>query len=170
MTRVELINALAEFVTDAVKDFRLPVSVQKGDDEAACEDRAPKVHKMRLPDGTSYKKYAPYVIVQYVSGKDVQPNVKKPDGEASAFVRLIFCVYDENEEKGSMTLLNVMERVRIALLRKVRIGGQFLLDAADGGLEHVVYNDDTAPYYGGEIVGTFYAPPIEREWRDSIIV
>ena len=166
MTRVELISALGDFIADAVKDFRLPVAVQKGDDESLCFDRAPEVFLMRLPNGSSYKKFAPYVIVQYVSGKDVQPNAKKAEGESTAFVRLIFCVYAEREDEGAMMLLNVMERVRIALLRAGVIGGQFRLDADGDGLEHIIYNDDTQPYYGGEIVGTYYLPVIEREWRD----
>ncbi|MGN1118306.1 MAG: hypothetical protein ACI4RU_06810, partial [Acutalibacteraceae bacterium] len=67
-----------------------------------------------------------------------------------------------DEAEGSAMLLNLMDRVRINLLEKVVIGNKLILDT-DKGLEFIVYPDDTAPYYAGEIVGTFYASPIERK-------
>lgn len=117
---------------------------------------------MRLPrsDATAAKKYAPYILLQLVTGKDEQPEGER--SRASCLIRFIFCVYGEDEQEGALSLLNVMEAVRIELLKRTVIGGRFLLNR-QAGLESFVYPDDTAPFYAGEMVGTFYLPPIERE-------
>ena len=59
-------------------------------------------------------------------------------------------------------LLNLMERLRIAILKKVVIGEQFEIDL-EAGLECLVYPDDTAPYFLGEMVSTWKMPTIKRE-------
>ena len=59
-------------------------------------------------------------------------------------------------------LLNLMERVRIGILKKIVIGNQFTLDK-EAGLECLAYPDDTAPYYCGEMVSTWIMPSVERE-------
>ncbi len=48
------------------------------------------------------------------------------------------------------------------LLKAVMFPPCFTLDP-DIGLEEFVYPDGTAPYFGGEMVGTFHLPPIEQE-------
>lgn len=158
MTRSKLLQDLKLFCEKATADYELPTSLQKGDTD--LEVRAPEVYKMRLPNSRDAKKVAPYILIQFVSGVDKQPNGKNSD--STALVRFIFCVYDGNEQEGAMMLLNVMDTVRIQLLKQVVIGKQFKLDT-DAGLESLVYPDDTAPYYAGEMVGTFILPPIERE-------
>lgn len=50
----------------------------------------------------------------------------------------------------------------MALLRQVVIGEQFTLDL-EAGLEVLVYPDDTAPYFVGEMISTWILPPVERE-------
>ncbi len=59
-------------------------------------------------------------------------------------------------------MLNLMERLRLHLLKKVVIGDQFELDKA-AGVEALAYPDDTAPYYAGELVTTWKLPAVERE-------
>lgn len=63
-------------------------------------------------------------------------------------------------------LLNLMERLRIALLRKVVIGRQFKLDL-EAGLDTVVYDAagrPTRPYYLGEMISVWKLPyAMERE-------
>ena len=46
--------------------------------------------------------------------------------------------------------------------RQVVIGGQFTLDL-EAGLETLVYPDDTAPYFVGEMISTWKLPLVERE-------
>lgn len=115
---------------------------------------------MRLPQSTSYKKYAPYIIVQYVTSKDVQKHSERSDSTAA--IRLIFCVYNDDEEAGALDLVNVIDAVRLRLMREVVIKDKYRLDT-DAGLETLIYIDDTAPYYGGEMMFTIEIPPIERE-------
>lgn len=165
MTRNGMIEALKNYCVAITKDLRLPISIQKGDTKQ--EFRAPEVYKMRLPNSKDAKKVAPYILIQFVSGVDKQPHGKQ--SESDSVIRFIFTVYDDNEQEGAMMLLNVMEKLRISLLKDVVIGKRYKLDT-DAGLESFVYTDDTAPYYAGEMIGTFKMNPIEREvYHDGII-
>lgn len=158
MTINECLEHFKEYLTAKTAHFRLPTAVQKGDSEQKF--RAPEIYKMRLKNSSEAKKVAPYIIVQYVNGMDKQPEGKNSD--STAFFRFIFCVFSDDEQEGSAMLLNVMDAVRIGLLKDVVIAGRFKLDK-EASLEMLVYNEDTAPYYAGELVGTFILPPIERE-------
>ena len=164
MTKVVLLKQLKEFTEERVKDLLLPVAQQKEDEEPP-KDRPAEVYRTRLPDSRAAKKKAPYILHQAVTGKDVQkPGDRTPD--SSAVVRTVFCVYCKDEEEGGLYLLNVMERLRIALLEQVVIGKQFRLDLKEG-LESLAYPDDasssTAPYYLGEMVSQWKLPPVGRK-------
>ena len=163
MTKVMLIENLKEFITNTVSSFSLPCQLAKGDAEQIF--RAPEVHRMRLPDSNSATKKAPYIIVQAVEGDDFQKNSDVP--LATCIVRLIFCVYCENEEEGAMMLLNVMERVRQALLETWVVGDCFRLDGEEG-IGSIIYPDDTAPFYAGEMIMKFFIPPIRRQYKQEI--
>lgn len=157
MTKVALLDALTQLIADCTKDVNLPCAVQKGDE--AATSRAPDVYRMRLPDSSAAKKIVPYILIQIITGAD-----KQPEGErvySTATVRFVFAVYSDNEEEGALHLLNLMERVRRRLLEDIVVAGMFQLDLAEG-LESLAYPDDTAPYYAGEMIGTFYLPPIPR--------
>ena len=159
MTRTELLNQLKLFTEQATRDFILPVRHQKEDD-APPEPRAADVYLMRLPDGTAAMKKAPYILHQVLTGRDAQPEGDRPT--TSTVVRSIFCVYSEDEQEGALWLLGLIERYRISLLKKVVLGNQFQLNLQDG-LESMIYPDDTAPYYTGEMVSTWHLPRVERE-------
>ncbi len=155
---VNLLNSLKELCEDAVKNMVLPTAVQKGDTKV--EKRPPEIYKMRLTDSKSYKKFAPYEIIQLVNTNHVQKPRDAP--RYFATVRFIFCVTCEDEQEGSMMLLDFMETVHARLLNDVRVGKLFLLNVNEP-LEMLVYTEDSAPFYGGEMVGTFVLPGIERE-------
>lgn len=138
--------------------MKLPTSVQKGD-ISACE-KVPDVYKMRLPNSSAAKKVAPYILIQFVNGIDKQLHTQNAD--STAVIRFVFTVFNDDEQDGAMMLVNLMDTVRIELLKKVVVGDCFKLDT-DKGLESLVYIEDTAPYYAGEMIGTFFLPPIERE-------
>lgn len=156
--RIGLLESLKKFCEEKTASIYLPMSLQKGDQETA--ERAPEVYKMRLPSSSSAKKYAPYILIQFVNGMDKQPHGMNSD--STSLVRFIFCVYNDNEEQGAIMLLNLMETIRIALMKVVVIDQRYKLDT-DSGLESLAYLDDTAPYFAGELVGTFIEAPIERE-------
>lgn len=161
MNRIDLLHSLKAFSELATKDILMPVSVQKGDTKQ--RDRAAEVHLMRLPDSSSARKKAPYIIHQLITAKDQQNEGQWP--EATAQVRSICCVYNANEEEGALMLLNLVERLRIALLRNVVIGDRYELDLKSG-LEALYYPDDTAPYFMSEMVSTWKLPPVQREVRE----
>ena len=160
MNRITLLEQLRDITKSATGDIILPVKEQKGDAEKIT--RAADIHLMRLPDSRAAQKKAPYIIHQLITGKDIQPQGE--DESASAVVRSIFCVYNDDEEEGSLMLVNLMERLRIHLLKQVVIGDQFQLDLV-AGLESIIYPEDTAPYYAGEMVSTWILPAIQREVR-----
>lgn len=157
MTKVALLDALKQLITDCTKDVNLPCAVQKGDE--AATSRAPDVYRMRLPDSSAAKKIVPYILIQIVTGRDQQNEGERAKSTATA--RFIFAVYADNEEDGALHLLNLMELVRQRLLEQIVVADLFQLDLEEG-LESLVYPDDTAPYYAGEMIGTFYLPPIHR--------
>lgn len=159
MTRVILLERLKAFTEDAISELLLPTKMQKGDTEQ--EYRVADVYKMRLPDSTAAQKKAPYIIHQLITAKDSQPRGSL--GESVAKIRSIFCVYSEDEQEGALLLLNLMERVRIALLKERVVGSQFELLLDDEGMEALIYPDDTAPYFAGEMVSNWRLPAVERE-------
>lgn len=152
MTAVILLEQLKAFTEEATKDLIMPVKMQKGDTEQSY--RVAEVHKMRLPDSGSATKKAPYIIHQVITGKDTT--------ESQTVIRSIFCVYNDNEEEGGLMLLNLIERVRIALLKAGTVGNQFTLDI-NAGVERLIYPDDTAPFYAGEMISTWKMPTVKRE-------
>ncbi len=160
MNRAIFLEKLKRFTLDATRDLLLPVRVQSA--EETPSERPAEVHLMRLPDSEAAKKKAPYIIHQIITGKDVQ----KPGEQAACTteIRSIFCVYCPDEEEGGMLLLNLMERLRIALLRQTVLDQRYQLDL-EAGLEIILYPDDSAPYYAGEMASRWRLPGIEREVR-----
>ena len=142
MTKVVLLKQLKEFTEERVKDLLLPVAQQKEDEEPP-KDRPAEVYRTRLPDSRAAKKKAPYILHQVITGK-------------------VFCVYHKDEQEGGLALLNLMERLRIAMLEEGIVGKQFVLDR-EAGLESLVYPDNTAPYYAGEMISVWKLPIIERK-------
>ena len=118
MDRVMLLEELKAVTEEAIKDLIMPVRVQSAEERQ--QYRAAEVYLMRLPDGTSAKKKAPYIIHQAITSRDVQPAGERERGVA--VVRSIFAVYSGDEQEGGLMLLNLMERLRIRLLRQVVIG------------------------------------------------
>lgn len=159
MDRVDFLNCFAEFSSDAVSELRLPVKMQ-ADDEAEPVPRAPCVYKMRLPDSHKATKKAPYLLHQFITGKDQQ--LPGSNTESTATVRTVFCVYCEDEQEGAMLLLRVMERLRIAILRTRTVASRYCLDM-EAALECLCYPDDTAPYFAGEMVSVWRLPAVEME-------
>ena len=158
MTKVILLEELKKFTETKIKDIIMPTKPQRDDTEVIY--RTANVYKMRLPDSNSVAKIAPYIIHQVITGKDNQQQGQRE--ESTALVRSIFCVYSEDEQEGALMLLNLMERLRIELLRNRVIGNQFALDL-ESGIEYLIYPDETAPFFGGEMVSNWLLPSVERE-------
>ena len=166
MTKIILLESLKRFSEEKTSDLLLPVRRQE-EDESPPPPRSPSVFLMRLPDFRSATKKAPYMLHQIITGADVQP-AGDPAPFASAVVRTVFCAYCEDEQEGSLHLLNMMERLRISLLETPKIDKQFELDLS-AGLECMPYPDGpnaadrSAPYFLGEMLSTWKMPKIKRK-------
>lgn len=159
MTRTALLEQLKAFTKKVTADLIMPTKVQSADE--AQNYRPADVYLMRLPDGSSATKKAPYIIHQLLTSKDQQPSGERV--QSSASVRSIFVVYNDDEQEGGLMLLNLMERLRIELLRTGVLDNRFSLDLSEG-LEYMVYPDtDTAPFYAGEMSSTWKLIPVQRE-------
>lgn len=160
MTKNNLLETLKGFTEETVKDLILPVQRQKEDKEPPMP-RAPEVHIMGLADFTAAKKKAPYVFHQVITAKDWwTPGRSRSDSQAT--VRTVAAVYDLNNQEGQLAILELFERMRIALLEQGVIGGQFKLDY-EAGVEYLIYPDNIPPFYAGEMVTVWKLPPVERE-------
>ena len=166
MNKVDLLEQLKAFTMNATGDLLLPVRQQEKDITEPLP-RAADVFLMRLPDFQSATKKAPYILHQVITGADVQDEGEDaPD--ASAVIRSIFCVYCKDEQEGGLHLLNLMERLRIALLETPIIGKRYELNL-QSGIESMIYpdgvagTDRTAPYYLGEMLSTWELPKIQRK-------
>lgn len=159
MTKIDFLNAFTEFTKEAVKDVILPCALQSG--QEAQQYRAPAVHRMRLPDMRAMAKKVPYIINQIVTSDDVQKTGKRT--ESSVVLRTVFCVYGEDDEEGSLALVELTERLRIAVLKNRIIAKRYELELDDNPLEVMFYPDDTAPYFAAEMISYWKVPTVERE-------
>jgi len=159
MTKRDLLTVLKKFTEEATKDLIMPVKEQK-DDQEKPKPRAAKVYIMRLNKSKEAEKSAPHIIHSIVTGRDSQAEGDYP--EASTLVRTIFGVYHDDEQEGSLMLLDLMERMRISLLTKVLFDGRFMLDTQEG-IDTIIYPDNIWPYYAGEMVTAWRIPAIKRE-------
>lgn len=157
MTKYKLLDELKAWLEALTAKMIYDEDVQRDDTEEV--KTAPKIFRMRLPSSRRADKYAPYIIIQFVTGTVIQPEGERTSSKAT--VRFIFCVHNENEEEGSLELLNLIEAVERDLLADPFFGKGFHLDR-EAGLEDLIYTDDTRPFYAGEIAATFVIPATER--------
>lgn len=160
MTSVILLDALKERTEAAVSELVMPVKPTKEEPDATY--RVPVVYKARLPDEKASTKYAPYVLHTVINTVYNQQPGDAPLGLCN--IRTLFCVYSPDEQEGGLHLLNLMERIRIDLMVNPIVGKQFKLDF-EGGIEQLVYPDDTAPFYLGEMMTVWKMPQVKREER-----
>ena len=158
MDRLDLLNSLKSFTEKSISQIYMPMATQKGDTEQSY--RSADVYLMRLDDSNASKKKVPYIIHQLITGKDAQSEEGKEI--STAVVRSIFFVYSADEQKGALMLLTLMERLRIDLLKQIVLDKRYQLDLQQG-TECLIYPDETAPYYGGEMVTNWILPSIQRE-------
>ena len=173
MTPIILLDRLKEFIQENTKDMILfvrhvklktltePDESGKAQPEDGGEEithRAAEVHLMRLPNKEAETQRIPYIVLQCLTGKDEH----KPGEEEESIsnIRIIVATYSENDSEGAMDVLNVITRIRVALMKVGVIGEQFLLRKP---LEYYIYPDDTQPYFFGEIMTVWELPAVKRE-------
>lgn len=156
MTPLDLLDVLEDFVRRETKDMLLPVRVDRKSGKQ--KERAAEVYKMRLPNKTAQTERVPYLLLQYIKSTDTQEQGELP--ECECMVRIVAATYSEDESEGATCVLNLLNRIRLALLKDGVIGGRYMLKPP---LEMIVYPDSTAPYYLGEMMTTWDIPTIESE-------
>lgn len=173
MTPAILLERLKEFIQENTADIILSVRPiknktlpaaprlkEKAEEAAgnATASRSAEIHLMRLPDKDAEENRIPYILLQLLTGADVQEQGQQ--GYSEAKIRIVIATYSDNDSEGALDTLNLITRIRIALLKAGEIGKQFLLRKP---LEYLIYPDDTSPYFFGEIMTIWEMPTIERE-------
>ena len=100
----------------------------------------------------------PFFLLQFIKGSDDQKEGEQPESECA--VRFVFATYSEDGGKGAMDVLNLITRIRVALIKAGVIGEQFSIKRP---IEYIVYPDSTPPYFMGEMMTIWEMPTIQRE-------
>lgn len=156
MTPLDLLDTLEAFVRRETESVLLPVRVDRKSGKP--KERPAEVYKMRLPNKQAQIERVPYLLLQYIKSTDTQEPGQKP--ESVCTVRIVAATYSEDESEGATCVLNLLTRIRIALLKDGVIGGRYILTPP---LEMIVYPDSTAPYYLGEMMTEWKMPIVESE-------
>lgn len=123
--------------------------------------RPPEVFLMNTPDRSDLESMIPYILIQFLSGKDTRTSEDKGyDQYATAEVRLLIATYNEDGQAGGLQVLNILERIRTTLLRGIMLGENYTMETP---LDYEVYPDDTGRYFLGEMDMTWRIPVIERD-------
>ena len=103
ITIVDLVDTLANFIDNVVKDYRLPVS-----SIGIQNTKAPQVVKYFLPPKRSNDTPDfPFIIIRPINGIDDL-------NESTLKMRIIIGAYAEDAQ-GIINAINIMERIRLKL-------------------------------------------------------
>lgn len=146
---------------DYEEDFALPIYPEEAPADrkpAAEEGRPPNVFLMNTPDRNDMISRIPYLLIQFLTGKD-RKNADTGDEESTANIRILIATYNDDGEDGGMQVLEIIERIRIMLQKGRLLDQQYMLQMP---FDYEVYPDDTGVYYLGEINTVWSLPLIER--------
>ena len=156
MTPLDLLDALKDYIENEIKGLVLPTRVDRK--SGKTPERPAEVHELALPDKKSETERIPYVLLKFLTGKDDQEPGEPLESECK--IRIVAAVYSENKAEGEKHLLNLLTRIRLAFLRDGSVADRYLLKPP---LEMIVYQDNTAPYFLGEMVMGWTLPPVYLE-------
>lgn len=165
MVRNDFLSVLKAFTEDAVKDYLLPVRAQRNGDPDTLAPAG--VYLMRLPDSKVYQKRVPYIIHQIVASEDTQKNGNVT--ESFVTVRTIFCVYHKDEQEGGLALNELVDRFRLAILANRIIGGRYTLDLDESDVKFLLFTEDIAPYYAGEMETVWRGTSVQHDVREMLL-
>jgi len=156
MTPQILLDELEAFVRDKTQNMLLAAGVAENSGEN--RERTAEVYQMHLPDNEPDEVLIPYILLQFIKSKDDQQPGTPP--ECKAYVRIVAATYSENGADGAMSIMNLLTRLKLELIKAGVIGGQFLLAPP---LEMFIYPDNTLPFFLGEMMAVFKSPAMESE-------
>ena len=161
MNRVMLLEALKVRQTEDLNDLLMP-TVPKKDKPSVL--RPVEIFKGKLPDRKSETEKAPYIVNAVLNSNFYRNPGEEPTGLCT--IRSTMCVYNENNEEGSLMILNLLERLRISYLKNPIVDGVFeLMFDEEHPIQDLVYPDETMPFFMADQVTVWKLPPVEREVR-----
>ncbi|GHV06346.1 hypothetical protein FACS1894217_04850 [Clostridia bacterium] len=160
MTVTNLIDALKVTVETALDDLIL----EKRGSQTSRNAREPdstcgvNAYKLRAPTEEAETEEVPYIIIQPLNGNDTQEAGQYP--QADAKIRFVIATYSADNSTGALSVLTIIDRLRLAFERRGVIAEQYQLMPP---LEWVIYPEDTAPYFLGEISTVWTIPAVQQE-------
>ncbi len=122
--------------------------------------RAPEVYLMNLPDRSDTTSRIPYILIQFLSGRDKRADQENGrDKQSTVDVRLLVATYNTDGQEGGLQVLNILERMRFALQSGEMLASNYVLQNT---MDYEVYPDDTGRYFLGEMDTTWSIPTVER--------
>lgn len=159
MTANDFLDAMKAFTERVTKDVILPCFMERDDEEPCFKPAA--VYKQRVPEVAQFEKKVPYIMHQVVTTSTGQKPGERT--RSKLVLRTVFCIYHPKEEEGSLTLLELAERFRIAVLKERIVDGRYEINLADSQLELLMYPEESDPFYAAEIITEWSMPAVERE-------
>lgn len=156
MTPIFLLENLTDFIKERTSDIKLQVRTRNNPKEE--KRRAAEVYQMGLPNKDAEIQRIPYILLQLISGKDDKK--EHEPAESMCQIRIVVGTYSEDIGEGKKDVLNLLLRIRSELEKIGIIGELFVLQ---NPLEYIVYPDNTAPFYFGEMITNWSIPVIKRE-------
>lgn len=151
MTPIVLMEELERFFKKTTKEIILPARVE--DEKNKIIHRPADVYKYALPIPEDATSPAPYILLCFLNGSDAE------DNENTAFVRAVVVTWERDASEGRQNTLNIITRLRTELLKLVGLG-QFALKKP---LDYMLYEDNTYPYFIGELIMRWEMPEITQE-------
>ena len=150
MTGLNVLDAAAAFIGTATKDIIL-TSRERGADNKYIT-RPAHIYKMRLPDKEAETKQVPYILLQLVKGDD-------DDKTNKAQIRVVIATFSDEAPEGATNVAVIITRIQTELRKAGFIENKYGVEK----IEYLIYGDELAPYYMGEMMITFDLPTIHRE-------
>lgn len=156
MTPIFLLDSLKEYVIDVTRNLQQETKAKRND-EKTIESIQVFIGNPPVKDGVGTK-YIPYIILRLLHGADEQ--IEGSNEKSTVKVRMIIATRGDNCEESYKAAINVIDRLRISLLKDRVIDRKYTLKMP---VEYVVYEDDTGPFTIGEIITTWEIPSIRQE-------
>ncbi|MEF7494349.1 hypothetical protein V4V34_07150, partial [Lysinibacillus sphaericus] len=117
MLNIELLDNLVAFLNEELKEMRLSTKDENVEKAPMVYDGylPPKATSSRRGDDTEQEDY-PFVLVRFLGEAD------KIYDENVAELKLVIGTYSKDEQHGWRDTLNVMNKIKISLLKKRVIG------------------------------------------------
>ncbi len=155
MTPTDLLEQFRVFVLDTLSEMQLPINQSPVKQPIL---RSPEVFLMYPPDENAHRDRAPYVLLQFLTGDDSQKDGENP--KSTCNIRVVVCACSHDRSEGGLHVLNMLSRLRIALLEQRVLADRYVLQMP---LEYIVWPDNkTEPFYFGEMMTVWEMPTIER--------